>query len=80
MRHLMILVCYIYRCYSDTATCYRNLTLSGICIIVNPDVSDFIYIKKMFGAMHFNYYINRSIATKVDSIYLGYWPTAHSAA
>ena len=28
--------------------------------------------------MHFIYYINRSIATKVDSTYLGYWPTAHS--
>ena len=27
---------------------------------------------KMFGAMHFIYYINRSIATKVDSTYLGY--------
>ena len=27
----------------------------------------------MFGAiMHFIYYINRSIATKVDSTYLGY--------
>ena len=26
--------------------------------------------------MHFIYYINRSIATKVDSTYLGYWPTA----
>ena len=24
---------------------------------------------KMFGAMHFIYYINRSIATKVDSTY-----------
>ena len=29
-------------------------------------------IIKMFGAMHFIYYINRSIATKVDSTYLGY--------
>ena len=28
--------------------------------------------KKMFGAMHFIYYINRSIPTKVDSTYLGY--------
>ena len=27
---------------------------------------------KMFGAMHFIYYINRLIACKVDSIYLGY--------
>ena len=27
---------------------------------------------KMFSAMHFIYYINRSIATKVDSTYLGY--------
>ena len=24
------------------------------------------------------YYINRSISTKVDSTYLGYWPIAHS--
>ena len=32
----------------------------------------------MFGTMHFIYYINRSVATKVDSTYLGYWPTAHS--
>ena len=33
----------------------------------------------MFGAilMHFIYYINRSIAPKVDSTYLGYWSTAH---
>ena len=28
--------------------------------------------KNMFGAMHFIYYINRSIATKGDSTYLGY--------
>ena len=28
----------------------------------------------MFGAMH----LNGSIATKVDSTYLGYGPTAHS--
>ena len=27
--------------------------------------------------MHFIYYINSSIAIKVDSTYLGYWPTAH---
>ena len=27
---------------------------------------------KKFVAMHFIYYINRSIATKVDSTYLGY--------
>ena len=33
---------------------------------------------KMFGAMHFIYYINRSIAMKVESTYLGYWPTPHS--
>ena len=26
----------------------------------------------MFGAIHFMYYINKSIATKVDSTYLGY--------
>ena len=26
----------------------------------------------MFGAMDFIYYLNRSIATKVDSTYLGY--------
>ena len=31
-----------------------------------------LFFKKMFGAMHFIYYINRSIATKVDSTYLGY--------
>ena len=30
------------------------------------------------GSMHFIYYINRSEATKVDSTYLGYCPTAHS--
>ena len=27
---------------------------------------------KKFGAMHFIYYINRSITTKVDSTYMGY--------
>ena len=32
----------------------------------------------MFGAMQFTYYINKSIATNVDSTYLGYSPTAHS--
>ena len=32
----------------------------------------FISIVLKFGAMHFIYYINRSIATKVDSTYLGY--------
>ena len=31
-----------------------------------------LYLGKMFGAMHFIYYINRSIASKVDSTYLGY--------
>ena len=29
-------------------------------------------VKKMFGAMHFIYHINRSIAAKVDSTYLSY--------
>ena len=33
---------------------------------------------KMFGAMHFIYYINKSIATKIDSTYLGYQSTAHN--
>ena len=33
--------------------------------------SSALFILK-FGAMHFIYYINRSIATKVDSTYLGY--------
>ena len=32
----------------------------------------------MFGAVHFIYYINRLMATKVDLTCLGYWPTAHS--
>ena len=31
----------------------------------------------MFGAVHFIYYINRFIATKLDSTYLGHQPTAH---
>ena len=31
-----------------------------------------IALRRMFGAMHFIYYINRSIATKVDLTYLGY--------
>ena len=37
-------------------------------------INTFFYldILQMFGAMHFIYYINRSIATKVDSTYLGY--------
>ena len=30
-----------------------------------------------FCATHFIYNINRAIATKVDSTYLGYWPRAH---
>ena len=32
----------------------------------------------MFGALHFIYYINRSIATIVDYTYLGYWPLLSS--
>ena len=32
---------------------------------------------KMFGAMHFIYYIYRSIATKVDSTYLDYIDQQH---
>ena len=32
----------------------------------------------MFGAVHFIYCINSSIATKVDSTYLGYYLTAHN--
>ena len=32
----------------------------------------------MFGGMQIIYYIIRSIATKVDSTYLGYCPTAHN--
>ena len=32
----------------------------------------------MFGAVHFIYCINSSIATKVDSTYLGYQLTAHN--
>ena len=32
----------------------------------------------MFDAMHVIYHINRSIATKVDSTYLSYQPTAHN--
>ena len=32
----------------------------------------------MFSAMHFIYYINRSIATKVDSSCLEYSQTAHN--
>ena len=34
--------------------------------------------KKMFGTMHFIYYINISIATKVDSAYLGCYSTTHN--
>ena len=30
------------------------------------------FFKYMFGAMHFIYHIQRSLATKVDSTYLGY--------
>ena len=32
----------------------------------------------MFSTMQFVYYINRSIATKEDPTYFGYWPRAHS--
>ena len=32
----------------------------------------------MFGAKHFIYYINKSIAIKVDSTYLSYKLTAHN--
>ena len=33
---------------------------------------------QMFGAVHFIYCINSSIATKVDSTYVGYLTTAHN--
>ena len=39
----------------------------GLCIYLPKDLNC-----KMFSAMHFTYYINRSIATKADSPYLGY--------
>ena len=32
----------------------------------------------MFGAMHFIYQINRLTTTKVDSTYLGDYPTMHN--
>ena len=32
----------------------------------------------MFAALHFISHINRSVATKVDSTYLGNYPTAHN--
>ena len=47
-------------------------------IIFMIQSSSHLYIFKMFGAMQFTYYINRSIATNVDSTYLSYSPTAHS--
>ena len=40
--------------------------------ILNYQSLSMIVTFKKFGAMHFIYYIHRSIATKVDSTYLGY--------
>ena len=38
-----------------------------------PDRSKVAKVRpQKFGTIHFIYYINRSIATKVDSTYLGY--------
>ena len=45
-----------------------NVFLS-IYLWILPTLINSVFI--MFGAMHFIYYINRSIATKVDSTYLG---------
>ena len=39
---------------------------------INCKLLKFATLKKMFGAMHFIYDINRLITTKVDSTYLGY--------
>ena len=41
----------------------------GTAMITNIKIR--VRREKMFGTMHFIYYINRSIATKLDSTYLG---------
>ena len=46
---------------------------NGMPIVITLEKRCIKYLwNKKFGAMHFIYYINRSIATKVDSTYLGY--------
>ena len=42
------------------------------CLSDAPKIIFKLYASIMFGAMHFIYYINKSIATKVDSTYLGH--------
>ena len=42
------------------------------CMHCQAVSTKFQYHFLKFGAMHFTYYINRLIATKVDSTYLGY--------
>ena len=43
---------------------------SSILCVVSVHISTFLF--KMFGTMHFIFYVNGSITTKVDSTYLGY--------
>ena len=55
-------------------TLETNKILLSIIFFLNYKKKHFskLLLIKMFGAMHFIYYINKSIATKVDSTYLGY--------
>ena len=52
----------------------NSLSLSLSLSVINACIRFLLlfFFIKMFGAMHFIYYISRSIATKVDSTYLGY--------
>ena len=58
---------------SATLETYREGGVAGVvhvCRFLQVQQNDSCI--KMFGAMHFIYYINRSIATIVNSTYLGY--------
>ena len=50
------------------------------CNFVNCGILPKKFSTKMAVVIHFIYYINRLIATKVDSTYLGYYPKANNAS
>ena len=57
--------------YSTITLLYYHYTIPVVIeLLIFTDELNYSTIK--FDAMHFIYYINRSIATKVDSTYLDY--------
>ena len=53
----------------DVISHYRYCCGNTLLNLMSDNICNLV---KMFGAMHFIYHINRSIATKVDSNYWSY--------